>query len=36
MGPSWYLILAVAAGVTLYALYTVYNLSNLLGDYLRS
>jgi hypothetical protein len=36
MNLSWYLILAVSVAVLLYGLYTVYNLSNALGDYLRS
>jgi hypothetical protein len=33
---EWLSILAVAVGVTAYGLYTVYNLSNALGDVLRS
>jgi len=33
---EWTLMLVVAVGITLYGLYTVYNLSNALGDYLRS
>ncbi len=33
---EWLLILVAAVGVTAYGLYTVYNLSNALGDVLRS
>lgn len=33
---EWALLLVVSAVVVLYGLYTVYNLSNALGDYLRS
>jgi hypothetical protein len=33
---EWGLVLVVAVLVFLYGLYTVYNLSNALGDYLRN
>ena len=36
ISAEWILILVAAVGVTLYGCYTVYNLSNALGDYLRS
>jgi hypothetical protein len=36
MDLSWALLLVVTILVMGYGLYTVYNLSNLLGDYLRS
>jgi hypothetical protein len=36
MQLEWGLLLVVVVGVLLYALYTVYNLSNFLGDVLRS
>ncbi len=36
MDLSWALLLVTAVLVIGYGLYTVYNLSNFLGDYLRS
>ena len=33
---EWMVMLLVAVGITLYALYTFYNLSNFLGDRRRS
>jgi len=36
MDLSWALLLVVAVLVMGYGLYTVYNLSKFLGDYLRS
>ena len=36
MNVEWWLILVAGVLVSLYALYTAYNLSNALGDYVRN